>query len=289
MLRAAAAAFELTPKVGDPTSGHTGAVIRRVVGPLQSTLVLLENGDTRVCLLASHFGTSIDDTSYTLQRVLSEELGLPLSHILVASSHNHCVPLLDRHSITGWEDPRKFQNRKPDLTPLGARFVRELRRAARTLPKRLEPVDVWWGLGREGRITYNRKGRRADGSTYLMREEDRQLLGKDFRGDIDEEAPVVVLRGQRRTPVAILVQFTGHPVTAYHPEKPVSFGDYPQAACNVLSKHAGGAPVAFLQGCAGDVNSKHMFSGDTALATRYGRWLGQSYVKAFRAAVRSER
>ena len=39
-------------------------------------------------------------------------------------------------------------------------------------------------VGRERRISYNRKGRRADGTTYFMREEDRLLLGRDFCGDI---------------------------------------------------------------------------------------------------------
>jgi hypothetical protein len=34
--------------------------------------------------------------------------------------------------------------------------------------------------------------------------------------------------------IAALTQFTGHPVTAYHPERPVVFGEWPQVACDAL-------------------------------------------------------
>ena len=53
--------------------------------------------------------------------------------------------------------------------------------AARALPDRLEPVSVWRALGHEKRISYNRKGRRADGCTFFMREEDRTLYGRAER------------------------------------------------------------------------------------------------------------
>ena len=146
-------------------------------------------------------------------------------------------------------------------------------------------MRVAWNVGHERRITYNRKGRRADGSTYLMREEDRVLLGKDFSGDIDDDAPVIAFVGSDGKPVCFLVQFTGHPATDYHPEHPVVHGDYPQVACDDLSEAFGGVPVGFLQGCAGDLNSKGLLSPKPvkqklADAVRYGHWLGSTYIRA---------
>jgi hypothetical protein len=120
-----------------------------------------------------------------------------------------------------------------------------------------------------------------------MREEDRALLGGDFAGDIDAQAPVVVLKRADGSPVTALVQFNGHPVTMYHPEKLVASGDWPQVACRILAKKLRGIPVSFLQGCAGDVNSKHMFSADVQLANRYGSWLGATYVAVLRDLRRS--
>ena len=147
----------------------------------------------------------------------------------------------------------------------------------------LQPVTVWWAEGREDRITYNRKGRRADGTTYFMREEDRVLVAEDFNGDIDTQAPVVVFKNKAGQTVVALAQFTGHPVTSYHPERPVVFGEWPQVACDLLAEHLDkqqNTPVGFLQGCAGDVNSKEMFRGGVERATEFGRMLGNSYIDA---------
>ncbi len=288
-IKAAAASFTTRPRPGGATAGHTGARANRVAGPLDTTVTLLECAGLRVCLVATHFGTSGDDVSWTLQNALAAELGIPVNQVVVFSSHNHCVPLLEKRPLTGYEEdlPRS------DPTPLGRQFVRQAREAARTLPRRLEPVTVWWAVGREGRITYNRKGRRADGSTYLMREEDRRLVGKDYRGDIDEDAPIVVLRGSDGRIVTCLVQFNGHPVTTYHAERLTVFGEWPQVACRMLadrlSPNGRPIPVSFLQGCCGDVNSKHMFSGDVELSKRYGRYLGAAYITALRSLTRSQR
>jgi hypothetical protein len=125
-----------------------------------------------------------------------------------------------------------------------------------------------------------------------MREEDRVLIGKDYRGDVDTQAPVVVFKNEAGRTVAALCQFTGHPVTSYHPEKPVVFGDWPQVAADLLAEHldpAGKVPVGFLQGCAADVNSKEMFCGGVERATEFGRMLGGSYIKAMPELRQSQR
>ena len=280
-LLAAASSFTTHVPAGGKTSGYTNARVGKVAGPLDTTVTLLDSQGLRVCIVATHFGTSGDDMSFTLQQTLAAELKLPAAQIVVFSSHNHSVPLLEKTALCGYEDGPP----KSDPTPLGHRFLKQICAAARKLERRLEPVTVWWAQGREGRITYNRKGRRADGSTYLMREEDRGLMGEDFRGDIDEEAPIVVLKNREGNPVTAIVQFNGHPVTTYHPEVHTVYGDWPQVACRMVAKKldpTGKLPVSFLQGCAGDINSKHMFSGDVKLADRYGKYLGEAYIKALR-------
>jgi len=243
-------------------------------------------------LVASDFGSILAlNVSDFLRSTIADDLRLPVSHVLLFSSHNHSSmslasnPTLAHHT-------EELDKPKPDLLPVGREFLDKLRSCAKRLPEMLQPVTVWLAEGREGRITHNAKGRRADGSTYFMREEDRVLLGKDFRGDIDQQAPVVVFRNMAGQPVGALVQFTGHPVTSYHPEKPVVFGEWPQVACDLLGQHLSPdspAAVGFLQGCAGDIASKMMFHGGVEMATRYGRMLGDSYVKALEDLRQSRR
>ena len=291
-LRAAMLRFGVTPASGGPTASRTGAKVRKVCGPLKTTICLFGDGDRRLCLVASDFGSILAlNLSDFLRSAIADDLQLPVSHVLLFSSHNHSsMGLANNPTRVYCADER--DGRKPDLLPVGREFVDELRRCAKRLPEMLQPVTVWWSEGREGRITHNAKGRRADGATYFMREEDRVLLGKDFHGDRDEQAPVVVFRNLSGEPVGVLVQFTGHPVTSYHPEKPVVFGEWPLVACDLVGRHLSpddSVAVGFLQGCAGDIASKMMFHGGVDMASRYGKMLGASYIAALADLRQSRR
>jgi hypothetical protein len=285
-LRAAALEFGVTPKAGGATVGKTGAVVMNVAGPLNSTVTLLEHGDSRLCLITTHFNSpKAVNVSAMFRRIIAEDLSLPVSNVLIFVSHNHTDMKMASNQLEAYGDLTTPVDKLPvpELLPTGQELLEKLRSHAKRLPDLLQPVTVWWAEGSEGRITYNRKGRRADGSSYLMREEDRDLMGVDFNGDIDRQAPIVVLKNEQGQPVTSLVQFTGHPCTCYHPEKPVVFGDWPQVACEVVGSHLSPAspiPMSFLQGCAGDVNSKGMFRGSVELSKKYGHMLAESYIQA---------
>lgn len=284
-LHAASLQFETLPEPATESDSRTGEKIVEVAGPLKTTIMLLQDGDTRVCLITTHFGwTTPVNVNSIFRQTVAQELNLPISNVLTFSSHNHCCVAFAGNAVQAYAS--YGQDVPPaELLPVGQQFLDACCQHARRLPELLEPVSVWWAEGREGRITYNRKGRHADGSGYLMREQDRLLLGKDFNGDIDRQAPVVTFRNQSGNTIASLTQFTGHPVTAYHPERPIVFGEWPQVACDAVSAHlSNGAavPVGFLQGCAGDVNSKEMLSGTVARSTQFGEMLGQSYIEAIK-------
>ncbi len=281
-LRLAALEFALLPNVDASTSSRVGAQTTKVVGPLKTTVFLLEDKETRLCLVTTHFADVAANVIQLFREMVAGELGLPLSQVWIFTSHNHSGVLFADNRVPAYAVPARGCP-PAHLLPIGEKFLAELRSHVRRLPGMLQPVTVWWAEGREDRITYNRKGRRADGTTYLMREEDRVLVAKDYRGDVDTQAPLVVFKNEAGRIIAALIQFTGHPVTSYHPEKPIVFGEWPQVASDLLAEHldpAGSLPIGFLQGCAGDVNSKEMFCGGVERATAFGRMLGESYVKA---------
>ena len=284
-LRAASVEFAVHVEAGGPsayTGRFTDAKVRKVAGPLKGVVSLFDDGAKRLCLVTTDFNPMLSaNTSAALRRGVAAELNLSVANVLLFSSHNHSDTALSTSTVETYLPVDDVP--EPDWTPVGRELLDQCRSHARRLPEMLQPVTVWWAEGSEGRITYNRKGRRADGSTYLMREEDRDLIGVDFNGDIDRQAPIVVLKNEQGNTVAALAQFTGHPVTCYHPERPVVFGDWPRVACDLVAKHldpSGKVPVAFLQGCAGDVNSKGMFRGGVEDSIRFGRMLAGSYIAA---------
>jgi len=305
-LRAAAGSFRLLPaaEAGDfATDGRIGKAVQRVVEPLETVVVLLESAGRRIVVVTTHLNTVLRaNVSRELRRIAAAAAGTQPEQVCVFSSHNHSDLLLAANGASAFE----LDGVEPppvEWLPVGQQFVAQLRDTAAALPQRLVPVTVHHAVGSEDRITYNRKGRRADGSTYLMREEDRLLVGTDFRGDVDTQAPLVVLEDEAGQAVAALAQFTGHPVTSYHPERPVLHGDWPQTACRCVGEALtarnaarGGpaagepVPVGFLQGCAGEVNSKGMLTTDgVARAETFGRMLGERLAAVIPELVPSAR
>ena len=285
MIHAAAETFPITPKVGARGDHFSGKAVSTVFSPIKSTVILLESQGERRCLITSHFMTDRYPFSNLLRRRVAEVLDVGMECVFTFSSHNHSSPPVSLaphlHGAVGPEDYLE----ESELSAVGRRLIKQAAGVARKLPRKLAPVQIGWGMGHERRISYNRKGRRADGSTYFMREEDRLLLGKDFNGDIVDDAPVVGFIGLDGKPVAFLTHFTAHPVTTYKPGSAIAFGEYPQVACDYLSAAFDAAPVGFLQGCAGDHNAKGLLSKKSpeesvADATKFGRYLGQTYVRA---------
>jgi hypothetical protein len=285
MLYAAAKTFPVLPKRGSAGESLVHARVAAVFGPLKTTLTLIRDEYAAVCLITTHFMIEQYCLSNLLRNRVARELNLSPQQVFVFSSHNH-------NDVVLTTEPPQYGLPRPDdrlseakLTAEGHALLQGLLKAARQVGKKTVPVHVAWNVGHERRITYNRKGRRADGSTYFIREEDRVRLGKDFTGDIEDDAPVIALIGTDGRAVCFLVQFSGHPATGYHPEQPVVHGDYPQVACDDLSEAFGGVPVGFLQGCAGELESKGLLSPKPArekLADmiRYGHCLGSTYIRA---------
>jgi hypothetical protein len=287
-LRASASTFAVTPKVGSPAVSRTPQIIHEVIGDLKTTLVLFEQGGNRLCFVTSSFGVNERNMNGAVRALVAKELGLTPEQVVAACSHNHTIPMIDIGDGSIVELP-PGANPENEARQLGREFMAGLGRAARELGGKLEPVTVEYGVAREERVTYNRRGRRPDGSAYFIREEDRLLLDKDYIGTIDPDATVVVLRGAAGKPVAALALFTGHPVSAYNPEVMVSFGQWTQVACEKLAAHLGGVPVAFLQGCCGDINSKYMLTGTIEQARQLGEYLGDSYIAATKTLQVSKR
>lgn len=292
-MKVAAETFAILPKLGSEGRSLSAAPVERIFSPLKTTVTLIESGGERVCLISSHFMTHYYYFSNLLRQRVSEKLGLPMERVLDFSSHNHCtVKLVEQQYQFGrrnrdlWMDPAELSDEGRELIDRAADI-------AEKLPDRLEAVEVRWGLGHERRISHNRKGHWADGSTYLMREIDRLKLGEDFNGDIDDDAAVVGFFGPDDKPRCFLTWFTAHPVTAFNPEHPVVFGEFSQVACDLLSDTFDGVPVGFLQGCAGDVNSKGLLADkpieqSVRDATYYGHCLAQTWLDAISRPTVSE-
>ena len=271
---AAAIEVSVRHKTGDTARSLTSDTVERVTASLDNCVVLIEDSGHSLCIVTLNVA-NVRDAIPVFKQTLSASLGLPEESIALFVSHNHCDVELSRPDKTG---------SGVELTEAGHRLLSALNEAARSLRTRLVPVTVSFGKGTCDDISYIRKGRRHDGTTYFMREEDRVELGSDYSGPIDSDAPVISLIDTDNAPVCHIVSFSAHPVTAYHPEQPIVAGEYCQTASRYLGDWTGNTPVAFIQGCAGDTNSKRFLTLDSPVdkvqsATLYGTRLGAAYTE----------
>jgi hypothetical protein len=276
-LELAAYTFAIQPRVGTPAShSRTGNMVEAVYGDLKTTIFLFRQGDNQMCLLTSALGVEIGPVHDVSVDEISRILGIRKEAVVTNASHNHTIPYLQ---VTG--DAPEQGTPRYMAWELGQEYMAGLREAANHVKNNLQPVTIEWGKAEETRITYNRKGIRPDGSTYFMREEDRlDIAGQGYHGVIDPDAVVVLFKGRNKKTLAALTFFTGHPVAAYNPEKMITYGQFPQAACERLSAYLEGSPVGFVQGCGGNINAKHMLTGTIEQAKLLGEQLGETFVVA---------
>jgi hypothetical protein len=263
-LEVSCASFDCTPPVGFPseTLGEN-PVIRKIEGPLETRVFALRQGDLCVGWGNSDFNL-YDET----RQRLAAALKIPISRTIHSTTHNHSGI---RERGLGPDDKTGFTKR----------FYANLDQAITSLNGKFAPVNISWATGQEPDITYNRKGRRPDGSTYFMREEDRIKLPASYTGVIDPTATVIRFDRHDGSPMLLVTHFTGHPVIAYNLEEPVANPDYSGwSIIDLLQAYPAAHPVGvFLQGCAGDINAKGMFSGPK-LARESGDKLGKVFIDA---------
>ena len=278
------------PRSGRRVTDAPAPKSRTVAGPMNTTVLLLEDGDGsslhyRVRFprqFAEPFAVSSPKT-WPLSRSAWTNRGFCSSRLTITASLNSRKGEISPPTRRTKNRPKQWPELK--LMPVGERFLKTLKKRLRRLPGgaatgnrslvrgrgRAASPTIARGAGPTGRPTSCARKIAAAWALIIT----AISIGK-FR--LSSFVPRTVL------PVAALLQFTGHPVTSYHPEHPTVFGDWPAVAADLLGEKLGGrrlepVPVAFLQGCAGDVNSKEMFCGGVAKATEFGRMLGESAVE----------
>jgi len=185
MIRVAAGSFDTWETVGMPSVNQTAAPIEKVFGPLRTAVLILAGDGERICLVAPNLMAYSQGLDRLFQKVLGDAARVDPSRVMVIHSHNHTSPKMsDEPPEAEWGETER--DMPLTLTPVGEQFFDKLAATATRLADQLQPVSLSWAVGEETTLSYNRKGRRADGTTYLMREPNRLKLGPDSSGEIDD-------------------------------------------------------------------------------------------------------
>lgn len=145
MLRIAAKTFKTVPRPGSEGRNLLGNRAETTFGPIQSTFLLIDDGQERVALLTSHFMSHYYRVSNIYRRRVAEELGIDRSRVLVFSSHNHCAVKLSRTQYSFGCDDHDLELPESELTSEGLDLLQGYLRLARELPEKLQPVKLRYG------------------------------------------------------------------------------------------------------------------------------------------------
>jgi hypothetical protein len=193
-----------------------------------------------------------------LRKRLQADLGIAPSGVVANASHCHGVV-------------------RADTEDLVVQAVREAHR-------KLVPVRVATGIGREDRISENRRLKLKDGTTVDMRRAYSMPRDEDVAsvGPIDPQIGVVRIDRLDGRPLAVVYQFACHPIM--NPPSSGNSADFPGVASKVIEENLGeGTTAFFLQGCGGDINPvRYKEVNRPADAEPLGNLLGLAVLRAVR-------
>ncbi|MFW6211965.1 MAG: neutral/alkaline non-lysosomal ceramidase N-terminal domain-containing protein [Spirochaetota bacterium] len=251
-LSAGVAQSEITPPVGTDLAGWCFGPSRGVADSLYArALTLVCDGEPPLVLVTLDLIGLGTEYASTLRDRLSNQLGTTRERIILSCSHTHSGPGAMPIRRWGKIDPHYIDSllSSIELTVHRARGA-------------VEPATLVSDQGLVTGICDNRRGDRGN--------------------IVDERVPVIVVRRGDGSPMAILYNFSCHPVAAHNDRNLIS-ADFPGYAAKRIQSTLSGAQPMFTLGAAGDVNPVEFHKLD--LAIRYGNDLGQRVVDIARGAA----
>ena len=253
-LRAGAAKVAITHP-DFPTDPNDGLWVRALVVSDATTTAVIVTVDA---VAIGEIGHISNDYLPTVRRQLEQDLKIPAAHVIVNASHCHGVVCTD----------------------VAARTVAAVKAAA----GKLVPVTVGVGVGREDRISENRRLKLKNGREADVRHAYSLPTEADVAsvGPIDPEIGVLRLDDASGKPVAVVYNFACHPIQGV-PSK-ANTADLVGFSSKVIEENLSDGVIAlFVQGCGGDLNPVfYKDSNHPRNAETLGNLLGLSTLNAVR-------
>jgi len=178
---------------------HAGAAVQSLMtdepsvavhDPLRAKAVVLDNGSTRIAVVATDMGKASDELVTDVRRLVQEQVSIPPGNVLINASHNHRT-----HGQVA-EDAAE-------------RIAQAVSRAADSMV----PVKIGVCKGREDRITMNRRLQLKDGKEWTIRRANPSPRDEDVTGVGPMDPEIGILRVDRAEggTLAVLYNFACHP------------------------------------------------------------------------------
>jgi hypothetical protein len=243
-LLAAAGHVDITPPVGLELAGWCFGPSKGIADRLSARALVLEEGSRKLVVVTLDLIGLGTPYANQLRSDIADALSITRKQIVVSCSHTHSGP--------GAMPLRRWGS-------IDQAYIDQLLAKVTTLV-----IETAGGLGP---------------CVLTVAETEVQGICDNRRGDrgnlVDERLPVVTITGDDRKPIAVLYNFSCHPVAAHNDRNLIS-PDFPGYAAQSIRSKFPETEVLFTLGAAGDVNPTEFHSLD--LARSYGHTIGDAIV-----------
>jgi hypothetical protein len=275
-LRAGFARREITPPIGAPLMHNLQWRNESVTDPLFATALVLDDGERRAVVVGTDLCGILARPHREFREAAGEAIGVDPAEVVLNVSHSHAAPYVssDLHEIVA---PYGRQV----VTPEYVASVRDaIADAAVEALARAEPAVVAVGRAIVHEVGANRRPTLPDGRTvhrYGRPPADLQALPE---GLIDPWVTGISFERPGGGTIGTVVGYTCH-LTARETQPRAASADFIAPARRAIEADTG-APMLFLQGCAGNVGTGKYVRGNGEEAVEL---LGGRLAEGIRRAV----
>lgn len=273
MLRAGAAACDITPKAGTHLGGTIGVLrdARVLAERLYARALVVESGSHKLCFVQPDLEIVTKKWLDRIRAAAKERCGLAEEAVMVHLPQTHSTPPLGNF-ILGDDLPNvppKLEYLRGSQSEYCDFAVERIIESIVQANERLSPVQA--GVGRAVRddLAFNRRGITREGGIVMpwMFSGQSRPLGPTniayLEGPADPEIGVFCLRSDDLCMQAMLLYFTCHPVNVFATDTHMVSPDWHGAWCARMQEtHGAGCTPLVLNGCCGNINPWPAFEPD---------------------------
>lgn len=248
-LKAGAAQVDITPEVGTPMAGYYYVrPAESVHDPLHAKALVLDDGETRVALVALDLISTTFDLVHDARKEVEAATGIPGDHVMISATHAHTGPVIGTQSASGGfggdhELARRYR----------AELPAKIAEAVKQANEKRSPARLRAAHGSESSIAFNRRFHMADGSVGWNPGKLNPAIVKPA-GAIDPDVPVLYFdsAAEPRAPLATYVNYAVH---LDNVGGTAISADLPGVLARLLSDVKGADMITlWTAGCCGDIN-----------------------------------
>jgi hypothetical protein len=266
-LQAGVSQVDITPEKGVQVAGAVCSPrpAKFIADPIFAKALVLASGDDKLCIVSADLTIITRKYSEEVRR-WAGELGFDRNAVMVHATQTHSAPAIGHFILSDeFEIPEEFEWLKGSTTEYSEFATEAIKKAIRFADEALEPVELGYGSGIEGRLAFNRRAILRNGSIHMPGPTWKPPVGNAdilyIEGPIDPEVGVICLRNSARRFPAVLVNYACHPVHVF--PKPIISPDWPGALSDEVRELYGeGCIPIVINGPCGNINPWPPFDPD---------------------------